>query len=109
MSPTARTIDEENVGFKMHGDRKAQAGAHTGAVNPNRRIDELLDACERHDLIEGSVNGSTADLENSGCQVHILASGEERIEPEPVFAERGKASRRGNLAFSKAQRPEYEF
>src|SRR6266851_144846 len=82
----------------MRSHRKRETHVHTGRVVFNRRIDELLDLGEIHDLIELAPDLSSAHSEDRAVEVDIFAASQLRVEPRAYLQQGAYPTLDANLA-----------
>ena len=49
-------VDEQHVGFDVHGDREAEPDVHARGVETHLVVDELLELRERDDVVEATLD-----------------------------------------------------
>ena len=85
-------VDDEDLGVDVDGDGEAEAHEHAARVDLHRRVDELLDAGEGHDVVVDLVDLLAAHPEDGGVHVDVLAAGEVGVEPGAELEQRGDAA-----------------
>jgi hypothetical protein len=69
-------VDDEHLGLEMGRHREGEPHLHPARVPLDRRIQELADLGERHDLVELPVDLGLAHAENRAVHVDVFAAGE---------------------------------
>src|SRR5260370_39315612 len=74
----------------MRGHREGQTDIHAARVAFHRRIEELLDLRESHDLVELSAHFAVPHAEDHTIEKDVLAPGELGMETCPHLEETGR-------------------
>src|SRR5689334_7818107 len=67
-------VDDQNLGLEMRGNREGQPDVHPAAVALDRRVEKLLGAGKRHDVIELARDLRARHAENRAVQEDVLAA-----------------------------------
>jgi hypothetical protein len=92
-------VDDQYVGFKVRGNGKGQPNVHTAAVPLDRRVQELFDLAEAHDLVEFAPDLNTAHAEDGAVQEDVLATGQLGVEARAHFEEARGATPQADSSF----------
>ena len=76
-------VDQQHLRFDVGGDGEAEADEHPGRVVLHRRVDELLEAGKRDDVVEAQLDLALRQPEDGTVQEHVLAAGELHVEAGP--------------------------
>src|SRR5439155_20167225 len=93
-------VDEEDVRLHVGGDREAEPRHHPRRVRSQRRVDELYEAGERHDIAEASRHVPTGMAEHRAIQEDVFAPREFWIEPGTQLEQRHDTARRRHAALA---------
>src|SRR5512147_787945 len=74
-------VDNQNLRLEMGRYSKSQAHIHTGRIPLYRRIQELGDLCEIHNLIELPLDFRSLHPKDCAVQINVLTPGKLRMEP----------------------------
>src|SRR3954447_2986371 len=91
-------INEEDVRVGVHGDREAEPGEHSRGVVAHRGVEELPDVGELHDLLELALGLGLGHAQDGRVQVHVVPTGELRVEARTGRDQPRDAPSRQNLA-----------
>src|SRR5207249_4821101 len=78
-------IDDEEIGFHVGRDGKAQPGEHPRGVALHRRVDELLKSRERYDGVEALPDLGPRHPEDGAVEEDILPTGQVRMKTGADF------------------------
>ena len=84
-------VDEQDVGVDVDGHGEGQPDVHAGRVELHRRVDELLDAGEVDDLVEGLLGRAARHAQDGGVEEDVLPAGEVAVEAGAELEQRGQA------------------
>src|SRR5882672_2959906 len=73
-------VEHKYLRFQMRRHRERQPHVHATAVALYRRVDELLDLRERHDLIEFAAYLGLRHAEDGAIEKHVLAAAQLRMK-----------------------------
>ena len=85
-------VHEQHVGIDVDGDRESKAHVHARGVGLHRRVDEVLELGERHDLVEARGDLALRQAEHHAVDEDVLASGDLRVESGAQLDERRDAA-----------------
>ena len=85
-------IDKQDVGVGVHRDRERQTHVHARRVELDLRVDEIADLGERNDAVEALVCFLARQSKDRRVQVHVVSSGQIRVETRSEFEQRSEPS-----------------
>jgi hypothetical protein len=86
-------VDDEDVRLDVDGHREREAHHHARGVGLDRLVDEVADVGEGGDLAHPLRHLGMGEAVDGAVQVHVLRSGEVRVEPAAELEERGDPAR----------------
>ena len=86
-------VDEQDLGVDVDRDREAQPDVHARRVVPHRRVDELLEPGERHDVVEHAIDVGLLHAEDRRVEVHVFASRQIGVEAGAQLEQGGEPAR----------------
>ena len=92
VADTQHLVDEQHVGIQVRGDRESKARLHPRAVPFYRRVDERRHPGEVNNLIQTRRDLALFHTHDRALQVHVLATGEIRMETRGDFDQRADAT-----------------
>ncbi len=91
-------VDEQDLGFDVGGDGEPEPDGHARRVVLHRRVDELLEPGERHDVVEASGDLLARHPEDRAVQVDVLDAGQLGVEAGAELEQGGEAPVRRDRA-----------
>ena len=85
-------VDQQHVGVDVDGHGEAEAHVHAGRVGLHRRVDEVLEFGELHDLVEAPGDLALRQAEHDAVDEDVLAAGDLGVEPGAQLDERRDAA-----------------
>ena len=82
----------------MGGDGEAEPHVHPRRVRPNGSVDEVLELCERDDLVEALADVRALEAEDGTVEVDVLPAGEVGMEAGAELEERADSAAHGDAA-----------
>src|SRR5215472_6896721 len=69
-------VDDQDLGFKMRGDRERKTDIHAAGIALDRGVEEFLDVGKGDDLIEFFADLGAAHTEDRAVEIDVLAAGQ---------------------------------
>ncbi len=82
-------VDEKNVRIDVDRDRESEPHVHAGRVGLDRRVDEILEFGEVHDLVEALGDLALRQAQHDPVDEDVLTTGDLGMKPGAQFDERG--------------------
>src|SRR5262249_36605919 len=82
----------EDLGLEMGRNGEGEANVHAARVALDGRVDERLDACKLHDLVELARDLTPLHAEDRAVEIDVLPTGELRMEAGSDFEEAAHAT-----------------
>ena len=85
-------VHQEHVGVDVNCHREPEPHVHAGRVGLHRRVDELFQLGELHDLVEPTLDVALRQAEHDAVDEHVLAAGDFRMKAGAELDERRDAA-----------------
>ena len=84
-SPTEETSSTIKIsGSRWAATARSESHVHTARVALDRRVDEALNFCEGHDLVEPPLDVAFSHPEHRAVEVHVLTARQVGWKPDPT-------------------------
>ncbi len=67
-------VEQQDVRFDVRRDRKTEAHVHPRGIRAHRQVDEVLEACEGHDLVELLADHGPPQAVDRPVEVDVLTA-----------------------------------
>ena len=81
-------VEHQNVALCLDGHREGKTHLHAGRIVLELLIHEVFKLSELYDVVIHRIDFSTSEAQQSTVQIHVLASGQLRVEAHTEFDER---------------------
>ena len=81
-------VKHQNVALRLDGHGEGETHLHAGGIVLELLVHEVLKLGELYDVVIHRIDFSTSEAQQSTVQIHVLASGQLRVEAHTEFDER---------------------